>query len=99
MAELNEEHWRADVQGRLIAIERILQGLLAFHIGALPDPEENLARIRRSFFASLQHLHRPLGEEYDLVWEYAAKAMDHHFDNVATKIAGVERRKGPTGDK
>ena len=93
MAEMNEEHWQADVQGRLVAIETILQGLLAFHIGAVSDPEEHLAKIRRSFFATLQNIDRPIGEEYDLVWEYATKALNNHFDNVAVKIANVERRK------
>lgn len=45
--------------------------VLAFHVGAVPEPLEHLATMRRSFFASLQNMSRPIGSEADLNWEYA----------------------------
>lgn len=94
MAELSDEQWRADVQGRLVAAETILTGLLTLNIGTTPAPMKNLEKVRRSFFASLQNMERPIGEEYDLIWEYATKALGNYFDNAAVKIENIEKRLG-----
>lgn len=91
MAELTEEEWQADVQGRLVALENIVTGLLALHLGAA-EPEQ-LATVRRSFFASLQNGSRPIGDEADLAWAFAAKSLNDILDNVKIKIEAIQKRQ------
>lgn len=92
VAELSEEEWRLSVEGRLVAIEHLLVGIMTTQFGSmLPDPVGQLPDVRRTYFGSLQNLSRDVSAESDLAWEHAVKALNMHFDNVARRLESVGR--------
>lgn len=74
------------LQGRIVALERIIVGLMA-QAGAqmAEDPEEGVEMMRRALFASQQNATRDIGDYVDAVWSEAVKAMENTFANAAKR--------------
>ncbi|MER8394942.1 hypothetical protein NKH10_23990 [Mesorhizobium sp. M1340] len=88
-----DEEYHASIQGRIIAIELLMRGLLAAHITQQSEPLVTLSTTRQSFFATLQNLERPIDSEADLIWEKAADALEETFRELEIRVRSIVAKR------
>jgi hypothetical protein len=103
------ERYLYQLQGRIIACERINQALLvalavrqaqrATEEGKKYDPVGELDRIEKAVIGSMQHATLSTGGDdddlriADFVWEAAGQSMRTAFQNVREKLVSREKEK------
>jgi len=78
------------MQGRILAVELLVRGLLTEKLVSQPDPPEAGERLKSKCLASLQHIEQPAEEYSDQVWEAAANALRLQFDQVIRRLASTK---------
>ncbi len=75
-----------EMQGRIIALELLVRGLLAEAVNRTDQPVEAATRMKSSMLASLQNVTRPVNDYSDQIWEAAADALRRQLDDVIHRI-------------
>ncbi len=91
----NEDELIASLQGRIIALETLVTGLLtgqAMQVAKSSNLSlaEAVARSRHAVISTMQNLERPSGEYADRVWEAAGRSLTHIYDNIAMRAQSIE---------
>jgi hypothetical protein len=79
------------LQGRIIALELLMDGVLMNLVRTTADPAATLAGVRQAMIAGLQLLERPVGDEEDEIWDFAMQALEMRFGNVENRLQRQKR--------
>lgn len=88
MNDENDAHLE-HLQGRIIALELFMRGVLANFVAEDDDPEATIQRLRSEMIGSLQHVERPLNDAADRIWGHAADALHMQFDEVLNRLRNL----------
>ena len=79
----------AHLQGRIIAQELFMRGVIVKIVMDFDGPEAALEGLRSELLASLQNLERPLGGEEDEIWGHAADALNTEFKQMTIRLRDI----------
>ena len=82
------QHLR-ELQGRIIALELFVRGLLTDFALQSDDPAAFVDRMGPEMRDSLQQVKRPRGDEVDAIWSEAMAALDDQIDQVALRVQNI----------
>ena len=74
------------LQGRIIALELLVRGLLTNFACDNKRPLATAKKMKSEFLASLQNIDRQIGVYEDTVWEAASDQLHLTFDQVIQRI-------------
>lgn len=83
--------FQEEMQGRIIALELLMRGLLTDVTCRNSQPLKTAKRLSSEFLASLQNINRDVSEYDDRVWERAADAMRSTFDQVIQRVVHLQK--------
>jgi hypothetical protein len=76
------------LQGRIIALELLVRGMLSNMIAT----SQRVPEFRTGTLASLQMVERPIDEESDAIWGHASAALMEMFEQVEHRLRYEEDR-------
>ncbi len=82
----------AHLQGRIIAQELFMRGVIVKVVMDFDDPEAALELLRSELLASLQNIERPLGSGEDEIWGHAADALNMEFKQITIRLRDILSR-------